>query len=321
MTGASPLNYLVTDGPRADPITSLLWGLIVLSVVVSAVITALVVAGVAMRRRRGALRDMADEPARRGPNGLAWFYVGMPLTVLALIGALVWTIQVLAAVDSPRTRPSLTIEVTGHQWWWEARYLSADPTQTFTTANELHIPIGQPVLIKLVSADVVHSFWVPALTGKTDAIPGQLNVSWLQAARPGEFRGQCAEYCGLQHAHMTLTVFADAPAAFEAWRGGQLRPADPPEGGPATMGEALFVSRCGGCHAVRGTSAGGIHGPDLTHLMARRDLAAGAVPNTVGGLSGWISNPQALKAGTQMPATWLSGPDLQATVAYLRTLR
>jgi cytochrome c oxidase subunit 2 len=321
MAGASPFNYLVTNGPRADPATALLWGLIALSVVVSMIIAGLVVAGVAVRRPRGAPQDMADRPARRGPNGHAWFYVGMPLTVFALLGVLVWTIQVLAAVDSPPARPSLTIEVTGHQWWWEARYLSPDPTRIFTTANELHVPVGEPVLVKLVSADVVHSFWIPALTGKTDAIPGQLNVAWLQANRPGAFEGRCAEYCGLQHAHMALTVFAEPAAAFEAWRAGQLRPANPPVGGAAVAGQALFVSRCGGCHAVRGTPAGGIRGPDLTHLMTRHNLAAGAVDNTVGGLSGWISNPEALKPGAQMPATWLSGPDLQATVAYLETLK
>jgi cytochrome c oxidase subunit II len=321
MAGDAPMNYLTTAGPRADPATALLWGLIVLSVAVSVIVTVLVVAGVAARRRRGAVHEMADEPAARGPSALAWFYLGMPLTVLALVAALIWTIRVLAAVDSPPTRPHLTIEITGHQWWWEARYLSADPNQTFITANELHVPVGQPVLIKLVSADVVHSFWIPALSGKTDAIPGQLNIAWLQADRPGVFEGQCGEYCGLQHAHMGLLVLAEPAAQFGAWRENQLRLADATAAGPAAAGKALFVSRCGSCHAVRGTAAGGIRGPDLTHLMSRQTLAAGAVPNTVGGLSGWISNPQALKPGALMPATWLSGSDLQATVAYLQTLK
>lgn len=321
MATLAPMNYLTTDGPRADPATALLWGLLALSVAVSAIITVLVVVGVAVRRRRGALPVMAEEPATPGPSGITWFYVGLPLTVLALVGALAWTIGVLAAVGSPRTKPELTIEVTGHQWWWEARYLSADPTQTFTTANELHIPVGQRVLIRLLGADVVHSFWIPALSGKTDAIPGQLNVAWLQADRPGVFQGQCAEYCGLQHAHMGLSVFAEAPSRFETWREGQLKAADPPPAGPAVAGQTLFIRRCGGCHAVRGTSAGGIRGPDLTHMMSRESLAAGAVPNSVNGLSGWISNPQALKPGALMPATWLSGPELQATVAYLRTLK
>jgi cytochrome c oxidase subunit 2 len=214
--------------------------------------------------------------------------------------------------------PRLTIEVTGHQWWWEARYLDGAAGDTFTTANELHIPTGEPVRIRLIGADVIHSFWLPGLGGKTDVIPGQTNLAWLQTDRPGVYLGQCAEYCGVQHAHMALRVVAQPPAAFANWQRAQLAPA---AGGAQMAGEALFTAHCGACHTVRGSDAGGIVGPDLTHLMSRATIAAGTVPNTPGALSGWIANPQALKPGARMPATYLSGPQLSDTVAYLETLK
>ena len=226
----------------------------------------------------------------------------------------------MAQVGSPPTAPAVTLEITGHQWWWEARYVGADPSQTFVTANEIHIPVGRPVLVKLKGADVIHSFWIPALAGKTDTIPGRTNLTWLQADRPGTYRGQCTEYCGLQHAHMAAFVIAEAPEAFEAWRQGQLRPA-PPAAPAAASGEALFVARCGSCHRVRGTGAGGRLGPDLTHLMSRATLAAGVVPNTPAGLAGWIANPQALKPGARMPASGLDGVELGQVTAYLGGLK
>jgi cytochrome c oxidase subunit 2 len=320
-TMAGPMGYLKTFGPRADPATALTWGLTILSILVVATITTLVLAGVLVRRRRGEVVSLTDEPAVRGPDALAWFYVGMPLTVIALLGALVWTVAVLAKVDSPATRPHVTLEITGHQWWWEIRYLSPRPAETFTTANEIHIPTGEPVLIQLIGADVIHSFWIPSLSGKTDAIPGQTNIAWLQTDRRGIYLGQCAEYCGLQHAHMAIRVIAGSPGDYETWRQAQLRPSPAPTDEAALAGQALFVAHCGACHTVRGTPAGGGVGPDLTHLNSRQTLAAGAVANTVGGLSGWIADPQSIKPGARMPATFLSGPQLSAVVAYLETLK
>ncbi len=314
-----PMNFLATDGPRADPATALTWGLLILSVAVVMIITIAVVWGVAARRERHPATSLAQLPVARAGGGLVWIYVGLPLTVVALIAALLWTMQALASVDSPRTRPRLTLEVTGHQWWWEVRYLGDTPAQTFTTANEIHIPVGEPVLVKLYGADVIHSFWVPALTGKTDTIPGRENLSWLQADHPGIYRGQCTEYCGLQHAHMAVFVYADPPAAFTAWRAAQTAPSVPSP--DLVAGQQVFVDRCGACHTVRGTSAGGVLGPDLTHLMSRRTLASGTLPNTPDGLQGWIANPQALKPGTLMPATLLDGGDLTRLRAYLASLR
>jgi cytochrome c oxidase subunit 2 len=324
-----PMSYLRTFGPRADPATVLMWGLVVLSLAVVGIITVAVVAGVLVRRRRRSVESLAALPAERGAGGLAWFWVGMPLTVIALVATLGWTVAVLATIDSPKTRPRLVLEVTGRQWWWQVRYLSDNLAETFVTANEIHIPTGEPVLVKLVGADVIHSFWIPALTGKTDTIPGQTNVAWLQADRPGRYHGQCAEFCGIEHARMGLDVIAQRPAAFEAWRQGQARPAAAPRGGPEEAGEEVFAGHCAVCHGVRGMSLpvvrrlgdDGVVGPDLTHLMSRETLAAGTVPNTVGGLSGWIGNPQALKPGAKMPKTYLSGPQLSVVVRYLETLR
>jgi cytochrome c oxidase subunit 2 len=311
-----PMNYLRTFGPRADPATALTWGLIVLSMAVIVIVTALVLAGVLARRTRGRAAT-ADVPVQRGASGLMWIYVGLALTVVALGVALIWTMQVLAAIDSPASRPHVTIEVTGHQWWWEARYVGDSPADSFHTANEIHIPTGQPVLLRLYGADVIHSFWIPALTGKTDTIPGRTNLSWMQTDRPGIYRGQCTEYCGVQHAHMAAYVVAEPPAAFEAWRQAQLAPA----AATAGAGQGVFVARCHSCHTVRGTGAAGTAGPDLTHLMSRQTLAAGVLPNTPGALSGWIADPQSAKPGAAMPATFLSGPQLTAVVAYLETLK
>ena len=280
-----------------------------------------VLTGVLTRKSGLAPSSLPGAPVGRAAGGLSWIYIGLPLTVVALVVALIWTLQVLAAVDSPAARPRLTLTVTGHQWWWGVRYDGARPGETFDTANEIHVPVGQPVLIHLVGADVIHSFWVPALTGKTDTIPGRDNITWLQADRAGIYRGQCTEYCGLQHAHMAVYVMAQAPADFEAWRRGQLQAAPAPASPAQATGEGVFVARCGACHTVVGTMAHGVKGPDLTHLMSRQSLAAGALANTVGGLSGWISDPQSLKPGARMPPTWLSGPQLAALRGYLETLK
>jgi cytochrome c oxidase subunit 2 len=313
---AWPMAYLKTYGPHADPVTSLTWGLTDLSLAVVAIVTVLVVAGAWLRRERRAKPVFASLPVGREGGGLRWIWIGLALTIVALIASLAWTVAVMAAVGMPAGQPALTLEITGHQWWWEVRYLGPAPEQTFSTANEIHIPTGRPVLVKLDGADVIHSFWIPALAGKTDTIPGRTNLTWLQADRPGVYRGQCTEYCGLQHAHMAAFVTADPPAEFEAWRANQLRAA----GVVASPGEQLFVQRCGACHTVRGGQAGGVAGPDLTHLMSRQTLAAGTVRNTRDGLSGWISNPQALKPGARMPAAGLSGPELGQLVTYLETL-
>ena len=310
-----PMGYLTTFGPRADPATTLTWDLLAISVVVIAIITLLVVTGALLKRVRAKEALPAASPGGKG--GLTWIAIGCAITTATLLVSMVWTVQVLARIDSPASRPPLTIEITGHQWWWEAHYQPDQPGQAFATANELHIPTGQPVRLKLASADVIHSFWVPALTGKTDTIPGRVNLGWMQADRPGTYRGQCTEYCGEEHAKMALYVVAEPPARFDAWRMAQLQPA----AASALPGQAIFEAHCGACHTVRGTAAGGLVGPDLTHLMSRATIASGVLSNDVATLSGWIANPQALKPGSAMPATDLNGAQLTEVVAYLETLK
>ncbi len=315
------MNFLATDGPRADPATALTWGLLVLSALVVTIIAAAVLSGVLVRRRRAASGDPAAHPVASGATGLTWIYVGLPLTILALVIFLVWTLEVMAAIDSPSRRPALTLEVSGHEWWWGVRYLGQPPRAAFATANEIHVPVGQPVLVRLIGADVIHSFWVPALTGKTETIPGRVNITWLQADRVGTYRGQCTEFCGAQHAHMAVFVVAQTPADFEAWRREQVKDPAPPNTPTASAGEAVFAAHCASCHTVRGTQAHGDLGPDLTHLMSRQTLAAGLLVNNPDNLSGWISDPQSLKPDAKMPTTYLSGPQLTAVRDYLETLK
>jgi cytochrome c oxidase subunit 2 len=227
---------------------------------------------------------------------------------------------VLARVTSPSKRPALTIEITGHQWWWQVRYLSNDSSQVFVTANEVHIPVGEPVLLKLVGADVIHSFWIPALGGKTDAIPGQTNETWLEARSPGIYRGQCTEYCGLQHAQMATLLIADTQQNFAAWRAHQLQSVGRPTSGGQWAGLAHFTSHCGSCHTIRGTDAAGTLGPDLSHLMQRHTIAAGTLQNDPADLDRWISDPQSIKPGALMPKPELSANERADVISYLKTL-
>jgi cytochrome c oxidase subunit 2 len=297
-----PMGYLSGFGTKAHP-----------------VVAALVLAAVLRRRAPGTYGPIGEAPVLGGETGLNWIVVGVGISSIALVMSLIWTVAVLAQVNQPGGSEPFTIEVTGHQWWWEVRYVSAEPDRVFRTANEIHIPVGRPVRFQLKGGDVIHSFWVPALGGKTDTIPGQTNVTWLEADRPGRYRGQCTEFCGFQHAHMALEVVADPPAQFSAWWNGQLQSV---QATPAVApGEALFVEKCGTCHAVRGTDAGGQVAPDLTHLMSRQWIAAGAAPNTPAGLSGWIANPQGVKPGALMPTLYLSGPELTQVRDFLETLR
>jgi cytochrome c oxidase subunit 2 len=214
------------------------------------------------------------------------------------------------------------IEVVGHRWWWEVRYRLGDSTDHFTTANEIHLPVGVPIDLDLRSADVIHSFWVPRLHGKVDLVPGHRNQIRLEASRAGVFPGSCAEFCGLQHAHMRMLVIAEPPARFEAWLAAQRLPSRPAASDETRRGETLFATGpCAACHTVRGTPARASLGPDLTHLASRSTLAAGSLPNDIATLHAWVVDAPALKPGTQMPPLGMfSGGDLHALVAYLRSL-
>lgn len=244
-------------------------------------------------------------------------------TVLILFVLLFVSVRAGRAVDAiGKPADALTVQITGYQWWWQVEYLNPQPSLRITTANELHLPVGRPILFLLKGGDVIHSFWVPNLHGKTDLVPGRQNSTWLQIDRPGVYRGQCAEYCGLQHAHMALVVVAEPEDAFQRWVAAQRQPAPAPSTPEQTRGLNI-VERgpCAMCHTIRGTQAGGRMGPDLTHFASRSTIAAGTAPNTPGYLAGWIADPQHLKPGNRMPPTGLASEDLQAVVAYVGSLR
>jgi cytochrome c oxidase subunit 2 len=216
------------------------------------------------------------------------------------------------------------VEVTGHQWWWSVRYLDGPhASDIFTTANEMHIPVGRPIVIKLKADDVIHSFWVPSLAGKKDLIPGRTALLTIRADEPGIYRGQCAEFCGLEHAMMGFLVVAEPQSQFDQWSAAQRQPAPEPADATAQRGKQVFQSSsCAMCHAISGADfAGAQHGPDLTHVASRQTLASGTLKNTREEMSAWIRNPQQFKPGTAMPATPLSQEDLDAIVAYLGELK
>jgi cytochrome c oxidase subunit 2 len=220
-------------------------------------------------------------------------------------------------------RPAFRVEVTGDLWWWRVRYLDSDGKLIAETANEIRIPAGQPVELLLKSNDVIHSFWVPSLAGKIDMIPGHVNKLQIHASQPGVFRGQCAEYCGAQHAKMAFYVIAQDTQEFESWLALQRQPARAPADQFVLTGMRLFQeNRCGQCHAVRGTAAGGLSGPDLTHIGGRHSIAAGILPNNAGAIAGWIAGSQAVKPGNKMPSfNQFSGHELRALAAYMEHLQ
>jgi cytochrome c oxidase subunit II len=216
----------------------------------------------------------------------------------------------------------LSINVNANQWWWDIEYVSADVSKSIRTANELHLPVGVPVRIRLHSNDVIHSFWVPSLAGKQDLIPGRDTDITIVPRKTGIFRGQCAEFCGTQHAHMALIVNVDSYPDFIKWWQHQLQPAPAPAT-PLVQAGYNYVTTgpCATCHNIAGTSASGTVGPDLTHLASRRSIAAGTMPMSEGNLYGWVEDPQSNKPGVKMPTIGLEPKDLHAVVAYLETLK
>jgi cytochrome c oxidase subunit 2 len=244
---------------------------------------------------------------------------GIAFPLVTLLALLVYSLARAASLNPAGEAPAMVIEVVGEQWWWRVHYLDGNGHRDFATANEIRVPVGKTVELQLKSADVIHSFWVPVLAGKLDMLPGKTNRLRVRAARPGEFRGQCAEYCGGPHALMALFVVAEAPDRFEQWAQGQRRPAVPAQNPP---GEKLFVAQCATCHTVRGTAAAGVIGPDLTHVGSRLTIGAGLLPNNAGSLAGWIASSQHLKPGNLMPSfDRFTGEELRAVASYLESLK
>jgi cytochrome c oxidase subunit 2 len=280
-----------------------------------------------MRRHRGAEQELLEDthkPSEEAEAKTRRIVIGATivtiLTLFVLIVASVGTGKAIA--DLSFKKNPLTIQVTGIQWWWQIQYMSSDPSKTLVTANEMHIPVGRPVQILGLSQDVIHSFWVPNLHGKRDLIPSHSTNEWIEADRPGVYRGQCAEFCGIQHAHMALWVIAEPEDKFEAWMRAQLQPAVPPASPETQRGQQVFLDHaCVYCHQIRGTTAAGQNAPDLTHFGSRRGIAANTLPNTKGNLAGWIVDPQSTKPGNHMATIAVNSTDLHPLINYLESLK
>lgn len=243
------------------------------------------------------------------------------VTVVTLFAILVVSVVTGKRVEGLTSKNPVTIQITGHQWWWEVIYPNPQADQTVTTANEIHVPVGTPIVVLTNSKDVIHSFWAPSVTGKRDLLPGYSSAFWFQIDEAGTYHGQCAEFCGLQHAHMGFSIVAESVDQFQAWQRQQLKPAAEPPTFEAIHGREVFLTHaCLMCHTIRGTEAGSRVGPDLTHVASRNMIAAETLPNTTGALAGWVVDPQRIKPGTQMSPNPLSPDDLQAVVAYLQSL-
>ncbi len=298
-------------GPEAHRITSVWWLMFTLAAVVYVVVAGFIFVA-AFRGRR----SETGKPSRITDNG--FIVVGGIAVPFVILMVLAWaTVDATNHVRRPEKNP-LKIEVVGKRWWWSVEY----PDQHFTTANEVHVPVGRPIELGLDAADVIHSFWVPQIGGKVDLIPGQHNVWRFKVDEPGTYRGQCAEYCGVQHAHMAFLVVAESPAAFDTWALRRENPPSGPTGQLEATGQMVFMrSPCAGCHTIRGTAATGTIGPDLTDVGSRKMLGAATVPNDEGHLAGWILDAQTIKPGALMPPISIEPRDLQALLAYLRSLK
>lgn len=305
-------------GPAAQQVSTLSWIMFGAAAFVVIVVTILLLAAYRHRNNTVSQPLMAQPEDRRA---LTLVLVGgavIPAIVLIILMGMSISIENAAAARNSSVRGPI-IEVVGHQWWWEVNY----PEQGITTANEIHIPVGKPVTLELSSADVIHSFWVPQLHPKLDVIPGHTNKLTIQADTAGTYRGECAEYCGVQHAHMQFLIIAQPQGEYDQWIAVQQQPALDPEAGSIEQeGQQVFTeSACATCHTIQGTNAAGELGPDLTHIASRTTIGAGAIPNTRADLARWIMNSQTVKPGNSMPPMNLTSDQLEALLAYLLTLK
>jgi len=301
---------LAPRGADAAAIATLSWAFFLVATFVLVVTLGLMALGVALGRRRG-----SEPPSQRWQWSLV-IVGGVAAPFFAAVALTAGSVSIGDEIPPAPGEAGALIEVVGKRWWWEVRYLDADGAVLAVTANEIHVPAGERTVVRLISDNVNHSFWVPAVQGKTDLVPGRTNTILLQPDRPGTYLGQCAEFCGVQHALMLVRVVAQERATFDAWLARQAEPAAVAEGFD------VFMERgCGECHTVRGTAADADKGPDLTHLAGRKTLAAGVLPNTRGNLGGWITDTQNVKPGALMPATRMPPQDLHALLDFLETLR
>jgi cytochrome c oxidase subunit 2 len=321
----SDRSMLAPRSPQATSIEQLWW--LLFWVCTAGLVLTMLALLIGLARRRSAAVPAGEERGVAIAVG-----TGLGVAFIVIVVFLVASLRSGVALVGPHGfhRPAaaqveegaLEIELVGRQWWWEVKYPDTDPSRSVTTANEIHVPVGRPIHFKLRAVDVIHSFWLPNLHGKMDLVPSRDSSIRFTVQEPGEFHGQCAEFCGAQHANMRFLLIAHEPAEFAAWLDEQRALPSPPTDGPAKRGQQVFTSgRCAMCHSIQGSSAGGRQAPDLTHLASRRTIAAGLLANTTGNRAGWIVDPQRIKPGAKMPANYLSSDDLQALLAYLETLR
>ena len=310
-----PQSVLDAAGVQAGRIETLWWLMFWVTTVVT-VLVFVALGWAVMRARRADAAGTDDRHLLRSVTGAT------VATVVILFGLLIGTIITSRAIAGEYDASALQVEVTANQWWWNVEYQHPDPSQRVRTANEMHIPVGRTVGIKLLANDVIHSFWVPSLHGKLDAIPGHETTLWVRADRAGVYRGQCAEYCGAQHAHMAFIVIAEPPDDFERWLQAQRSSAAPPQSTEEQRGLAVIQrTACVMCHTIRGTAAGGRMGPDLTHVSSRGTLLAATLPRTIENLHRVIADTQQIKPGARMPRLGLADDDRAAIVAYLERLK
>jgi cytochrome c oxidase subunit 2 len=320
------------SGPASARISHLSWFMTILFLIITLIMWALISWG--FYRRRGTLAEHAPVDIGGGHIWIAIGGVAIPLIILTVLFVLGLNLLTDFPIHGMRggmhgdtayaqTMMKPEIRIIGHQWWWEVQYLNDDVSKQFITANEIHLPAHRPVNIEVETRDVMHSFWIPALHGKVDLIPGHTNYIRIEASEAGSYTGQCAEYCGVQHSHMRLLAIAQEPEDYEAWLATQREPGHEPQTDDAKAGQQTFLAGpCSMCHTVRGTGAGGSVAPDLTHIGSRRYLAANSIPNNDAYLEAWITHAQSLKPGAQMPdLTQFSGEQLHDLVAYLRQLQ
>jgi cytochrome c oxidase subunit II len=312
------------DGRQGEVISGLFWLFVAVTGIVYLAVFAFLM--VAIFRRRGRRQDGVagtSEPGESKEGTLKSVLTGWTGLIALILGGLAiasWIAD--RRIAQAAAAPTLEVEIVANQWWWDVRYLSHDPSRTIRTANELHLPVGVAARITLKSNDVIHSFWIPNLAGKQDLIPGRINDLTIRPLHEGVYRGQCAEFCGLQHAHMALDVTVESPSEFAAWQAQQGRLAPPPANPLQFAGFQYVTTReCASCHNIGGTPASGQVAPDLTHLASRRSIAAGTFPMSRGHLYAWIADPQSAKPGNNMPYVGLEPQELHAIVAYLETLR
>ena len=309
------MNALIVLDPQS-PQARAIFHLAIVAGIIFAAIFAIVSAMIVYALMRCRWREGETDPKQIAGNKtveLVWTVI--PFLIVVALFVLSW--KTMSASDPPPA-PEPDIVITGHQWWWEARY----PSSGVVTANEIHIPAGRPLSIRLESADVLHEFWVAELTRKMTTVPGHPNNIWIQSDHPATYLGVCSEFCGTQHAWMHFLVVAETPKQFQGWEQAQLAPAKIPIAGNAAQGLALFQrTSCINCHAINGTLATARVGPDLTHFASRRKLGAGIADNTPANLRRWLTNPQQIKPGVKMPDYKFTDAEITQLTDYIETLQ